>query len=117
MDVKHALTVLNRLASRRPGEARRLEALRGRLEQLAETALEVAVETGDPAGAVLAKRVAEEAPVELAERLMLRSEEADYQGAVPLREVALAATAPSRVGSEHGRKRRAGKRAAATRLR
>ena len=67
MDVKHALTVLNRLASRRPGEARRLEgAFRGRLEQLAETALEVAVETGDPAGAELPKRVAEQAVLTVA---------------------------------------------------
>jgi hypothetical protein len=55
---KYALTIFNRLAARRPEQASLLEeALRGRLEHLAEVALDVAVETGDPMGQVLARQV------------------------------------------------------------
>ncbi len=49
MNVDHALTVLNRLASRNPDQKKRLEkALRGRLDSLAETSLKVGMETGEP---------------------------------------------------------------------
>ncbi len=54
----HALVVLTRLAQRR-GDTRLLdEAFAGRLEELAELAVNVAVEVGDPLGQVLAQRVA-----------------------------------------------------------
>lgn len=56
LDQKHALTVLTRLASRRPQEERKLRAaLAGRLDSLAPQALNVAMETGDPIGRVLAE--------------------------------------------------------------
>ena len=54
-DPKHGLTVLTRLAARRPEEQVRLRsALGGRLETLAIPALNVAIESGDPIGRVLA---------------------------------------------------------------
>lgn len=72
----------NRLAGRRPEERIRLEeALRGRLEELADVCLDVAVETGDPMGQVLAERAAGEASLALAEALMACGQPApDRQG-------------------------------------
>ena len=53
---KNALTVLNRLAARRSEQTSLLErALTDRLDTLALTAVEVAVESGDPIGTVLAR--------------------------------------------------------------
>jgi hypothetical protein len=53
MDRKHALTLLNRLAARRSEQGQRLvDALRGRLKDLADLVLDVAVETGDPIGTI-----------------------------------------------------------------
>ncbi len=87
-----ALTVLTRLARRRPEEERWLaRAFEGHLEALAEAALTVAVEIGDPVGQVLAGFVGGESG-ELAERLMKRCNREDYTQSVPLREVACEAT-------------------------
>jgi tetratricopeptide (TPR) repeat protein len=91
------LTVLTRLAQRRPEAEEWLRAaFRGRLEALAENGLEVAVETGDPIGLVLAREVEESAKEGLAKRLMDRCDEARYISSLPLREVALAATLKKR---------------------
>ncbi|MCP4662144.1 MAG: hypothetical protein GY856_42620, partial [bacterium] len=87
------LTVLARLARRRPEAEEWLDgAFREHLEELAEIALAVAVESGDPVGMVLARQVESGASVELAERLMRRCDRADYLVSVPLREVAFGAT-------------------------
>lgn len=62
-----ALVVLTRLADRRADETRWLEAaLRGRLERLVFPAMEVAVQNGEPLGAVLANIAGDEASLELA---------------------------------------------------
>ncbi|HEX5080070.1 MAG TPA: tetratricopeptide repeat protein [Geminicoccaceae bacterium] len=54
--VQNALTVLTRLAQRRPDAERWLEqAFAGDLERLAEPAIRVAIETGPPMGKVLAQ--------------------------------------------------------------
>jgi hypothetical protein len=63
---------------------------------LAESALDVAVETGDPIGLVLAREIEENSNEELAERVMDRCDEDRYLPSVPLREVHLAATAKKR---------------------
>ncbi len=86
------LTVLTRLAGRRPKEEQWLRrAFEGHVEELAETALAVAVEIGDPVGRVLADYVGGVSG-ELAQRLMARCDGKDYQLSVPLREVACEAT-------------------------
>lgn len=67
---KHALTVLNRLAYRRPEQRRQLVlALSGRLDRLGVVAAEVAIETGDPIGDVLADVLRGGADSNLLERL------------------------------------------------
>ena len=70
----HALTVLDRLAGtqRDPEQTKWLDkALSGRLEALAETAMGVAAQTGDPIGQLLAKILEEqEADMALAQRLV-----------------------------------------------
>lgn len=77
-----ALTVLTRLAGRRPEEERWLErAFEGHVEELAEPALAVAVEVGDPVGRVLAGFVGG-ASAELAERLMNRCDADDFKKSV-----------------------------------
>ncbi len=87
-----ALALLTRLARRRPEEERWLaRAFEEHLEELAEPALAVAVEIGDPVGRVLAGFVGE-APGELAKRLMKRCDADDYSKSVPLREIACEAT-------------------------
>ncbi len=87
-----ALTVLTRLASRRPEEERWLaQAFERHVEELTESALTVAVEVGDPIGRVLAGFVGG-ASREFAKRLMDRCDGKDYQLSVPLREVACEAT-------------------------
>jgi tetratricopeptide (TPR) repeat protein len=87
-----ALTRLTRLAQRRKATRRWLsQGFEGRLDGLAEPALDVAVETGDPIGQILADHVRENASPALAERLMIRCDREDYAASIPLREVALAA--------------------------
>src|SRR5437879_3658660 len=69
-DTKHALTLLTRLAQRRGQEISLLErALSGRLDALAEVAVEVGAQTGDPIGLVLAQCVRAQPDAELARRL------------------------------------------------
>ena len=86
------LTVLTRLAGRRPEEERWLRrAFEVDVEELAEIALTVAVEIGDPVGRVLADSVGV-ASGELAKGLMDRCNREDYRMSVPLREVACEAT-------------------------
>jgi tetratricopeptide (TPR) repeat protein len=93
-EAQKALTILTRLAQRRPEEGRAwlAAAFRDRLEQLAELVFEVAIETGDPVGQVLAQEIGERAGGELARRLLKRYDESGYSTSVPLREVGLAAT-------------------------
>ena len=87
-----ALTVLTRLARRRPAEGRWLtQAFEGHVEELAEIALTVAVDIGDPVGRVLAECMGG-ASEELAKRLMDRCDREDYQLSVSLREIACEAT-------------------------
>lgn len=87
------LTVLTRLAQRRPEGGEWLKvAFHGRLEQLAEIALDVAVETGDPIGMVLAREIEEDGTEELARRLMKRCSEGRFLSSLHLREAGLAAT-------------------------
>ncbi|HSG39816.1 MAG TPA: hypothetical protein VLE27_09280, partial [Thermoanaerobaculia bacterium] len=89
--------MLTRIAQRRPAADEWLRsAFHGRLASLAESALDVAVETGDPIGLALAREIEEHATEELAERLMDRCDDLRYRPSLPLREVALAATAKKR---------------------
>ncbi|MCP4594793.1 MAG: hypothetical protein GY842_29020 [bacterium] len=89
----HALTNLTRLARRRQRALHWLEqALAGpRLQQCAELALEVAVETGDPIGRVLAEQLREHRVPVLAARLLERCDREDARFSVPLTEVAVVA--------------------------
>src|SRR5262245_15273367 len=93
MNAKHTLTVLNRLAHRKPQRAVRLEkALQGRLDKLADTALEVAVETGDPIGRVMARKVREGVSQDTVRILLDQLGNEVYRNSVPLRELGLAVT-------------------------
>lgn len=93
MDNKHALTVLNRLAAREPGQERRLaQAFQSRLDSLAELAMDIAIETGDPIGRILAREVDNRRSVELAALLMKRCEADHYCISIPLRELCLVVT-------------------------
>lgn len=94
-EAQKALTVLTRLAQRRPGQGKTwlAAAFRGeRLEQLAELALEVGIETGDPVGVVLAREIEQRANGELVRRLMDRCDLSRYSESVPLFEVVLVST-------------------------
>jgi hypothetical protein len=92
MDPRRALTILTRLAARRPEqEAYLTQALEGRLEELAKMAMEVAVVTGDLIGKTLAAKVADDGGEKLALQLVRRCESDFFSSSVPLREVALAA--------------------------
>ncbi len=87
------LTVLTRIAQRRQEAQTWLRmALEDRLVSLGETALAIAIETGDPMGPVLAEAVGSSATLEVAEQLMHRCDASDYQRSVALREVGLTAT-------------------------
>lgn len=94
MNSKSALTLLNRLANRQPGQVVLLErAFRRRLDQLAEIILKVAVETEDPAGNVMAARVQEEGlSRDTVKRVLDKLSSEVYRSSVPLREIGLAAT-------------------------
>jgi hypothetical protein len=93
MDTKTVLTTLTRLASHKPDQAKWLDqTFRGRLEELADPALEVAVETGDPIGQVLAERVAKGGSPVLAKKLMDRCDSELMTESVTLREVAFQVT-------------------------
>jgi tetratricopeptide (TPR) repeat protein len=87
------LTVLTRLAQRRPELDIWLEtALHDRLEALAEIALDVAVETGDPLGFKLAEEIESLGSIEVIQRIQERCDSDSYQRSLPLREVARVAT-------------------------
>lgn len=87
---KSTLTVLTRLARRRSDLQRWIGvALHGRLEQLGEIALDVAVETGDPVGVELARELEISDSIELILRLHERHGQERYRLSVTLREVAL----------------------------
>jgi tetratricopeptide (TPR) repeat protein len=89
----HALTLTTRLAQRRAeGKALLATMLTGRLGDLVDAALEVAVETGQPIGTVLAECFTKEGSDELAEWLALKLVEEPYRRVWPLHEVALMAT-------------------------
>ena len=88
-----SLTQLTRLAQRRPHTIDLLlGTLYGRLDSLAEAALEVGIETGDPIGQVLAGLVQQQADYFLARRLMRLCNEPTHCKSVPLWEVSAVAT-------------------------
>lgn len=67
MNPKHALTVLTRLCQRQPEHAVNLvHALKPRMDQLAETVVAVAVETGDPIGKIFTELFADRPSLKLA---------------------------------------------------
>ncbi|HEV8579755.1 MAG TPA: tetratricopeptide repeat protein [Thermoanaerobaculia bacterium] len=87
------LTVLTRIARRRPDIQHLVGiALHGRLEQLGELALNVAVETRDPIGVELAKELQASGSPELVARLQEQCDSERYRASVPLREVAQVTT-------------------------
>ena len=90
-----ALTVMTRLARRSAAASTWLRnALAAHLDTLAEVALDVATETGDPAGRDLAQALEGSASDELVERLYrLLDDTGRYSTSVPLREVAFVVTA------------------------
>jgi hypothetical protein len=81
---------LTRLAQRHP-EAREwlAGALNGRLPRLARIAVEVAVETGDPIGRVLALEVKKGCPPDLILNLLRLCQSPEYWGSIPLLELSL----------------------------
>lgn len=94
---RHALTVLSRIAQRKPSQRHLLERfLEPRLETLAETALEVVIETGEPLGEVLADALEQSAEPGLtervAERVMVRFESAVFRASPALRRTGLVVT-------------------------
>lgn len=91
--LRHSLTCLTRLGRRRPDAESRLEgAMAGRLEVTAPTAVEVAIETGDPIGRVLAGLLAADPPAGVIESLSDRFDELGLEGVMPLRELILVTT-------------------------
>ncbi len=90
---RQTLTRLTRLARRRGHAFGWLEiALGPRLEEFADVAVEVAIETGDPIGRVLARVLPGRATDELIRRLVEKCGDPRYRPAVPLSEVALVST-------------------------
>jgi len=92
------LTVLTRLAQQEatatgePGVRWLERALAGDLETLAEPALQVVLETGEPAGEILAAAIREAGSDELVRRLLSPFDAAGERIAVAHREIAAAAT-------------------------
>jgi len=92
-EASSTLSVLTRLAQRQPELGGWLRtAFQGRLEQLAELALDVAVGTGDPIGRALAEVIEESQSVEVLALVQAHCDDEKYRFSVPLREVARAAT-------------------------
>lgn len=86
------LTQLTRLAQRQPGARIWIEQVfEGRLSLLAEAAVEVAVETGDPLGPILAGHLAQHDDAELLAQIVERCNDARSVYSVPVQEAALAA--------------------------
>ena len=87
-----ALTHLNRLAQRRKAGTRLIaSALDGRLADSAEAAVDVAIETGDPMGPILAGMIGKQASPELAKELADYCEARGIDSAPPLQELMLEA--------------------------
>lgn len=87
------LTVLTRLAQRLPEWRSSLrDSLAGRLDSLVNLALDVAVETGDPTGPVLAHLVETEGSPSSLREILRRCDDPAYERSVPLTEVAASAT-------------------------
>ncbi len=90
---KGTLTTLTRLAQRNSGTRRWIElALRERLEILVESALEVALETGDPIGRVLDDVFQDIEDRKLLSRVMRWFDARRFGDPVPLMELALTVT-------------------------
>jgi tetratricopeptide (TPR) repeat protein len=88
-----ALTVLTRLAQRRPSFADWIGiVLESQLETLAETALVVAVETGDPVGLQLATVLEKSDAIDVIFKVQELCDSKRLRSSVPLREVAYIAT-------------------------
>lgn len=88
--VREVLTRLTRIAQKRRRAGRFLEqALAGRMDRLAGTAVEVTVETGDPLGRLLARRLEREGDADLVGELAERIDGGEHVESVPLRELAL----------------------------
>jgi tetratricopeptide (TPR) repeat protein len=88
-----ALTMLTRLAQRQPEQRWRLKkALSGRLAHFASTALDVAVETGDPIGGVLAELIEREGSIDLVESILTRFDESRYRESTALFDMILVST-------------------------
>lgn len=88
-----ALTILTRLVQRQPEQRWRLnKALSGRLEHLADIALDVAVETGNPIGSVLAEVIEQERSIDLLESILTRFDEPNYRDSGALFNAVLAST-------------------------
>src|SRR5829696_5634599 len=87
-----ALSCITRLAQRQESARKWLGlALERRLDTLALVALDVAVETGDPIGQILAQKI-QTASIDLARRLYVKCYDGHYRHSLLLREVALEAT-------------------------
>ncbi len=92
-EASSTLTVLTRLARRRPEFEKWLgTALHGRLEALAEIALDVAVATGDPLGLKLTEQMESLESIEVINRIQTICDSDSYRWSLPLREVARVAT-------------------------
>jgi tetratricopeptide (TPR) repeat protein len=87
--VKSLLTYLTRLSQRNPRNRAWLEqALTGRLAEVADAALDIAIETGDPLGRVLEEQVERSRDIEVLDRLSARCGEGATLYSVPLQELA-----------------------------
>ncbi len=96
---RNALTLLTRIAREPTGDTMPREvrswlkrALAGRLDDLALIAVDVAVQSGDPIGVVMAGCLGEEGSLGVVEAVMNRCDDAPLQQSVPLREVAMVST-------------------------
>lgn len=89
-DSVEALTRLARLARRRPKTRPQLRRfVESGLRELAESVLEVALETGDPVGLTLREILERTRDPALENRLLERLELARYRGSLPLQELAI----------------------------
>lgn len=86
----HSLTLLTRLADQRKERRGWLEpALLGRIDELAEIALDVARETGGPLGRVLTRVISLRGSTVLAEKLLQQLDHIEYRHSIHLHEIAL----------------------------
>jgi tetratricopeptide (TPR) repeat protein len=90
MDAKATLTILARIAEREPDQAMIWleQSLHGRMKDLAEIAIQVAVETEAPIGALIARQLEEESSPELILKVAATCDLDRYSHSVALWEVA-----------------------------